>query len=66
MFKFLYEQQGASTMRVCMFLLTLAVCFHISWATVTKADIHWLEISALLAVVLYGKIRQKRIEVENE
>lgn len=63
---FLKYTSEMSSLRVCMLILTLAVSFHICWATVAKLDIEWWEVSILIGVVLYGKIEQKKVEARQE
>lgn len=64
MMNFLKVTSEMSTLRVCMFLITCAICFHICWATVDATEIHWWEIGVLFGVVLYGKVEQKKVEAE--
>lgn len=65
MFKFLFEETGSSTLRVCIFLLVLSVCFYINWNTVAGRAVEWVAVGGFLIIVFGAKIIQKNIEEKN-
>lgn len=79
-FEFLKEDSNVSTIRIVMFLITLAVCllmcaisFNIFISSVSGADISWMGMSAFLgsittmvATLVLGKVQQKNIEKQDK
>lgn len=53
---------GDSTMRVCVFLFTLATCFHVVFTSISKMNIEWANIGIFVGVFFAGKVIQKGIE----
>jgi hypothetical protein len=73
------EDSKVSSMRVSLIIITVSICilililgFNITWNTIhnQSENIHWENmsiflagISALLGTTLYGKVKQKNIEL---
>lgn len=65
MFKFLKEDDDSwSSMRVFILIMVLAISFNIVWTSLKGDSPEWLNISALLSVLLGAKIWQKNVEVK--
>lgn len=65
MFKFLSEESGASTTRVCVLILVISICFYICFGTATHRNIEWFNVGIFLGIVFGAKLIQKDIEVKN-
>jgi hypothetical protein len=46
-----------------MFILVIAVTFHIIWFTVSGKPIEWIAVGSFTGIVMAGKVIQKGIEV---
>lgn len=58
---------------IAVLMLTSAMTFHLAWNTVNGTVIEWSGLtmfisglSALVGTLLYGKIKQKSIEIESD
>lgn len=80
MFNFLKEDSQVSTTRIVLFLISLCICllsatisFNVIYISTTTNAIDWIGISAfisslstLIGVAMYGKVKQKSIELDNK
>ena len=64
--KVLNEEGSQSMMRLCVFMISLAVAFHICYASYIKLNIEWANIAVLVGVVFGAKVLQKKVELENK